>query len=127
MDKRRANPAPLMQARSPTSLNDKDLVVAISQSGRTQVLLDAMALVKKSGATIIGLAPGNTPVAQECDIALHIDVEENTESYTPLPSRIAHMAVIDILAVGVSKAKGPAISDHLQKVNRGLQSLRKAK
>tara|TARA_R110000868_G_scaffold391396_3_gene661457 strand:- start:52886 stop:53737 length:852 start_codon:yes stop_codon:yes gene_type:complete len=118
---------PHIQAMSAMSLTDEDVVVAISQTGRTQILLDGMALVKESGATIIGLAPSNTPVALECDIPLHIDVEEDTENYTPLPSRIAHMAVIDILAVGVSKAKGPAIGEHLQKVNRGLQSLRKTK
>lgn len=118
---------PHIQAMSAMSLTDEDVVVAISQSGRTQALLDAMNLVKESGAKIIGLAPGNTPVARECDIALHIDVEEDTENYTPLPSRIAHMAIIDILAVGVSKAKGPAIGEHLRKVNRGLQSLRQNK
>jgi len=106
------------------SLQSGDVVVAISQSGRTQVLIDAMALVKETGATIIGLAPSNTPVAQDCDIALHIDVKEDIEKYTPLPSRMAHMAVMDILAVGVSKAKGPAVGEHLQKIHKALQPLR---
>lgn len=117
---------PHIQAMSAMSLNTDDVVVAISQSGRTQALIDAMSLVKESGATVIGLAPSNTPVAQQCDIAVHIDVEENTESYTPLPSRMAHMVVIDILAVGVSKGKGPDINEHLRKLDRGLQSLRQS-
>ncbi len=116
---------PHIQAMSAMSLQPGDVVVAISQSGRTQVLIDAMALVKETGATIIGLAPSNTPVAQDCDIALHIDVKEDIENYTPLPSRMAHMAVMDILAVGVSKAKGPAVGEHLQKIHRALQPLRK--
>ncbi|ARN76340.1 transcriptional regulator [Oceanicoccus sagamiensis] len=115
---------PHIQAMSAMSLQPGDVVVAISQSGRTQVLLDAMALVKETGATIIGLAPSNTPVAQGCDIALHIDVKEDIENYTPLPSRMAHMAVMDILAVGVSKAKGPAVGEHLQKIHRALKPLR---
>ena len=115
---------PHIQAMSAMSLQPGDVVVAISQSGRTQVLLDAMALVKETGATIIGLAPSNTPVARDCDIALHIDVKEDIENYTPLPSRMAHMAVMDILAVGVSKAKGPAVGEHLQKIHRALQPLR---
>ena len=117
---------PHIQAMSAMSLNAEDVVVAISQSGRTQALIDAMALVKESGATVIGLAPSNTPVAQQCDIAVHIDVEETTENYTPLPSRMAHMVVIDILAVGVSKGKGPSINEHLRKLERGLQSLRQS-
>ncbi|WP_339338466.1 transcriptional regulator HexR [uncultured Oceanicoccus sp.] len=115
---------PHIQAMSAMSLQSGDVVVAISQSGRTQVLIDAMALVKETGATIIGLAPSNTPVAQDCDIALHIDVKEDIEKYTPLPSRMAHMAVMDILAVGVSKAKGPAVGEHLQKIHKALQPLR---
>lgn len=115
---------PHIQAMSAMSLKPGDVVVAISQSGRTQALIDGMALVKEAQATIIGLAPSGTPVANQCDIPLHIDVKEDIENYTPLPSRMAHMAVIDILAVGVSKAKGPAISEHLQKIHRGLQSLR---
>jgi RpiR family carbohydrate utilization transcriptional regulator len=115
---------PHIQAMSAMSLQPGDVVVAISQSGRTQALIDAMILVKEAGATIIGLAPSRTPVARQCDIALHIDVKEDIETYTPLPSRMAHMALIDILAVGVSKAKGPAISAHLRKIHRGLQSLR---
>lgn len=115
---------PHIQAMSAMSLEPGDVVVAISQSGRTQALIDAMGLVKEAGATLIGLAPSDTPVARCCDIAVHIDVKEDIENYTPLPSRMAHMAVIDILAVGVSKAKGPMINLHLQKLHRGLQSLR---
>jgi RpiR family carbohydrate utilization transcriptional regulator len=83
-----------------------------------------MQLAREAGARIIGLAPSATPVALHCDIAIHIDVEEDPENYTPLPSRIAHMAAIDILAVGVARTKGPAIGEHLRKLHRGLLPLR---
>jgi len=115
---------PHLQAMSAMSLRRGDVVVAISQSGRTQALIDAIHLVRETGATVIGLAPSATPVADACDVAIFIDVEEDNENYTPLPSRIAHMAVIDILAVGVSRAKGPSVREHLANLNRGLQSLR---
>jgi RpiR family transcriptional regulator, carbohydrate utilization regulator len=115
---------PHIQAMSAMSLTEQDVVVAISQSGRTQALIDAMVLVKETGATVIGLAPSATPVARQCDIPIYIDFKEDIENYTPLPSRMAHMTVIDILAVGVSKAKGPGVGDHLRKLHRGLQSLR---
>lgn len=115
---------PHLQAMSAMSLTSQDVVVAISQSGRSQALIDAMTLVKETGATVIGLAPSATPVAKQCDIPIYIDVKEDIENYTPLPSRMAHMTVIDILAVGVSKVKGPSVSEHLRKLHRGLQSLR---
>ncbi len=115
---------PHIQAMSAMSLRRGDVVVAISQSGRTRALLDAIQLVKEAGATVVGLAPSGTPVVEACDLPIYIDVEEDNENYTPLPSRIAHMAVIDILAVGVSRAKGPSVREHLATLNRGLQSLR---
>ena len=116
---------PHLQAMSAMSLTPGDVVVAISQSGRTKSLLEAMDHVREAGAEIIGLAPAHTPVIRHCTIPIPIDVEQATDdSYTPLPSRIAHLAVIDILAVGVSKMKGEKVVRHLSKLNRGLQSLR---
>jgi len=109
---------------SALSLGASDVVVAISQSGRTSALLEAMALAQQAGARVIGLAPTGTPITEQCDIAIHIDIEEDQDNYSPLPSRIAHMAVIDILAVGVARTKGPAIGEHLRKLNRELLSLR---
>ncbi|GHD34922.1 SIS domain-containing protein [Halioglobus pacificus] len=116
---------PHIQAMAAMSLSPEDVVVAISQSGRTTALLEAMDHVHESGAVIIGLAPGDTPVLNNSTIAIPIDVASpEDESYTPLPSRIAHLAVIDILAVGVSKMKGSDVDRHLIKLNRGLQTLR---
>jgi RpiR family carbohydrate utilization transcriptional regulator len=115
---------PHIQAMAALSLGDQDVVVAISQSGRTRALLEAMALAQQSGARVIGLAPTSTLVALQSDIPIYIDVEEESENYTPLPSRIAHMALIDILAVGVARTKGPAIGEHLRRLHRELLSLR---
>ena len=118
---------PHLQAMSAMSLTPGDVVVAISQSGRTTSLLEAMDHVRESGALIVGLAPSRTPVLNACTIPIPIDVEPATgDSFTPLPSRIAHMAMIDILAVGVSKMKGEEVDRHLGKLNRGLQKLRSA-
>lgn len=120
-----AHSDPHLQAMSAMSLTPGDVVVAISQSGRTTSLIEAMDHVRESGALIVGLAPSRTPVLNACTIPIPIDVEPAPgDSFTPLPSRIAHMAVIDILAVGVSKMKGEEVDRHLSKLNRGLQKLR---
>ena len=120
-----AHSDPHMQAMSAMSLIPGDVVVAISQSGRSTSLLEAMEHVHEAGAVVIGLAPGATPVVRRSTIAIPIDVEQaSDDSYTPLPSRIAHLAVIDVLAVGVSRMKGEKVRSHLSKLNRGLQLLR---
>jgi RpiR family transcriptional regulator, carbohydrate utilization regulator len=120
-----AHSDPHIQAMSAMSLTPDDVVVAISQSGRSSALLEALDFVRESGALSIGLAPGGTPVIERCNLPIPIDVAEPSEgSYSPLPSRIAHLTIIDILAAGVSRTKGGEVDLHLARLNRRLQSLR---
>jgi RpiR family carbohydrate utilization transcriptional regulator len=113
-----------IQTMSALSLQKGDVVVAISQSGRTRSLLDVIELVKDVGGIVIGMAPSGTPVAEAATIPLCIDVDEEFEIYTPLSSRIAHLAVIDVLAVGVAQRKGSRLQGHLYRLRSGMQSLR---
>ena len=115
---------PHLQNMSATSLQPNDVVIAISQSGRTQALLDSMELVKKSGGVVIAIAPSGSPVARKATIAIEVDATEDIQIYTPLSSRIAHLAVIDVLAIGVAQKKGPQLEEHLQRLQAGLSSLR---
>ena len=113
-----------IQKMSALSLQKGDVVVAISQSGRTRSLLDTIELVKDMDAIVIGMAPSGTPIAEAATIPICIDVDEEFEIYTPLSSRIAHLAVIDVLAVGVAQRKGPRLQGHLYRLRAGMQSLR---
>eukprot|EP01132_Coremiostelium_polycephalum_P023180 gene23180-27560_t len=87
-------------------------------------LLITANLVRESGATLITLCPSQTPLAELSTVNLAIDVHEDTEIYTPLTSRIAHLVVIDVLAMGVAMARGPSLVNHLKSVKRSLRSLR---
>jgi RpiR family carbohydrate utilization transcriptional regulator len=115
---------PHLQNMSATSLEPGDVVVALSQSGRTRALLESMARVQERGALVIGLAPSGTPVATGADIPIAIDVREDIQLYTPLSSRIAHLVVIDVLAIGVAQRKGAGLEEHLPRLQEGLRSLR---
>ncbi|MEH6639874.1 MAG: transcriptional regulator HexR [Porticoccaceae bacterium] len=115
---------PHLQNMSATSLEPGDVVVAFSQSGRTQALLDSMEQVKKRGAVVLALTPSNTPIAAAASIAIAIDVKEDIQLYTPMSSRIAHLVVIDVLAIGVAQQKGPQLQEHLLRLQEGLSTLR---
>lgn len=117
---------PHLQNMSATSLCPGDAVVAISQSGRTRALLDSIELVKRRGAVVVALAPSATPVVQAATIPICIDVKEDIQIYTPLSSRIAHLTVIDVLAIGVAQTKGPRLQQHLLNLQEGLSALRVA-
>ena len=115
---------PHMQAMSAVTLKPSDVAICISQSGRSKDLLTTANLVRESGATLITLCPSQTPLAELATVNLAIDVQEDTEIYTPLTSRIAHLVVIDVLAMGVAMARGPDLVNHLKSVKRSLRSLR---
>jgi len=115
---------PHMQAISAVSLDDRDVVVAISQTGRTKDLLHTVKLVKETGTTVISLCPSNTPLADLACIPIHIDLEEDKDLSTLMSSRVIHLVVIDVLAVGVAMKLGPGLVDHLKTIKRSLRSLR---
>ena len=115
---------PHMQTISAVSMSAGDVVVAISQTGQTKDLLHTVKLVKETGATVISLCPSNTALADLANIAIHIDVEEDKDLSTLMSSRVLHLVVIDVLAVGVAMRLGPALLDHLKTIKRSLRNLR---
>lgn len=115
---------PHMQAMSAVTLKETDVAICISQSGRSKDLLTTANLVRETGAVLITLCPSQTPLAELASIHLAIDVQEDTEIYTPLTSRIAHLVVIDVLAMGVAMSRGPDLVNHLKSVKRSLRTLR---
>ncbi|SDL52550.1 transcriptional regulator, RpiR family [Modicisalibacter muralis] len=113
-----------MQNMSAATLKEGDVVVAISQTGRTRALVASVRMAREAGATVIGLCPNGSPLAEEVTLPLYIDVPEDTEIYTPMTSRIAHLVLIDVLAVGVAKTRGPKLAEQLKAVKRSLNPLR---
>ncbi len=115
---------PHMQSMSAVTLGDKDVVVAISQSGRTLDLMHSIKLAQKHGAVVVSLAPQNTPVSNAADLPIHINIEEDTDQFTPMTSRIAHLMVIDMLAVAVTQRRGTDFANHLNAIKQSIRSLR---
>ena len=115
---------PHMQSMSAVTLNEEDVVVAISQSGRTKDLLHSIQLAQAHGAIVICMAPEGTPISNEADIPIYINIDEDTDQFTPMTSRIAHLMVIDILAIAVTQRRGPDFIAHLNAIKQSIQSLR---
>ena len=62
----------------------------------------------------------SAPVAELCFIPIYINLEENQQRYTPVSSRIAHLVVIDVMAIGVAMLRGDALQEHLKLLNKTL-------
>ncbi|CCD35333.1 Glucokinase / HTH-type transcriptional regulator (HexR?) [Candidatus Paraburkholderia kirkii UZHbot1] len=91
-----------MQAASAALLGKGGVIVAVSKSGRAPELLRVLEVAMQQGATVIAITSSNTPLAKRATVALETDHIEIRESQLSMISRILHLLIIDILAVGVA-------------------------
>jgi RpiR family carbohydrate utilization transcriptional regulator len=102
-------------------LKKGDVVVAISQRGNSQPLLRSVQLARNMQADVIALSPSGTPLAEMATVLVPIDLSFNTDPYTPISARLAHLVVIDILAVGLAIKRGPEFRNKMQNAQKALQ------
>lgn len=91
-----------MQAASAALLGKGDVIVAVSKSGRAPELLRVLDVAMQAGARVIAITSSNTPLAKRATVALETDHIEIRESQLSMISRILHLVMIDMLAVGVA-------------------------
>lgn len=94
-------------------LGANDVVVAISNTGRTRDILDACRSALNGGAKVIAITHGNSPLARLATVGLFANVDEDTDIFSPMTSRVSHLAIGDILAVGLALARGPELAEKL--------------
>ncbi len=104
-------------------LSKGDVVVAISQRGSSRALLRSVQLARKSGADVIVLAPSGTPLAELATVLIAIDIRFDADPFTPISARLAHLVVIDILAVGLALQLGPAFREKMQHAQEALEQV----
>ncbi|GAB4182936.1 MAG: DNA-binding transcriptional regulator HexR [Wenzhouxiangellaceae bacterium] len=105
-------------------LDAGSVVIAISHTGRTRNLLNSVRQARASGATIIALSRSGSPLAALADIVLAADLKEDTSIYMPMRSRLAHLALLDVLVIALSLHLGDDISHRLSRVKDNLNQLR---
>jgi RpiR family transcriptional regulator, carbohydrate utilization regulator len=101
-----------------------DVVVVISNTGRTRDILEAVKSALASGAKVIAITHGNSPLARMASVGLFANVDEDTDIFSPMTSRVSHLAIGDILAVGVALARGPEFAERLAEAKDVLDKRR---
>ena len=104
-------------------LGKGDAVVAISQRGTSSAVIRSAQLARNGGADVIVLAPRGTPLAALATVLVPIDIGGDSDPYTPISARLAHLAVIDMLAVGLALRAGPERRRMLLAAQRALQRI----
>jgi sugar/nucleoside kinase (ribokinase family)/D-arabinose 5-phosphate isomerase GutQ len=90
-------------------LRPGDLLIAISNSGRTAELLDAVAAARSLGARVLALSEsGESPLARAADAQLCVRVEREGDplDLAPRASTLAQILVLGALSVELQVRKG---------------------
>lgn len=106
-----------LQRVAAAMLHERCCVLAISNSGRSKDLIANIKLAKSSGAKIISITASASPLAELSHLHLSVDLGEDDDYLAPIKARIAHMAVVDTLAIGLAVRCKPAYLERLRQAN----------
>ncbi|WP_439602245.1 MurR/RpiR family transcriptional regulator [Devosia sp.] len=111
------------QRMSASTLQPGDVAFAISNSGQSKAVVEAIQIAASFGAATIALTRPGTPLAKVAGIVIPIVIPEDDNVLVPTPSRYAHMAVIDTLASGVAQQLGARGREALRRVRYTLTAI----
>jgi RpiR family transcriptional regulator, carbohydrate utilization regulator len=105
-------------------LSPADVVIIISYTGRTKALVECARLANAKGVPVIGLTRKGSPLGKYCDVVLNAVTQEDTDLFTPMTSRIVHLALIDLLATVVALRMGKTIEENIRSIKSNIADTR---
>jgi glucokinase len=115
-----AHTDPQLQEVAAAMLRPTDVVVVISHSGKLRHLAPAVEAALANGATVIALAPPNSPLARRAHLTLAVEHGEDSADHIPMVSRLLLLLLVDILAVGVSLNRSSPFAEMQREARRGI-------
>lgn len=110
---------------SASLLEEGCVAIAVSHSGATTDMIEALAEAKRNGATTVAItnAP-RSPLAAAADHVLTTAAMETTFRSAATGSRLAQLAVVDCLFVGVAQQRFEASMQALEETRRAVAAKR---
>ncbi|MFO1226176.1 glucokinase [Roseateles sp.] len=93
---------PRLQQLAAELLGPGDVAILTSGGGRAPELLNVLDLAQARGAKVIAITAGQSPLAKRADAALVVDHLEDTTTHLPMVSRVLHLLMVDVLALGLA-------------------------
>jgi|UPI0006886525 RpiR family carbohydrate utilization transcriptional regulator len=109
-----------LQRMSASTLGPGDTVLAICNSGFIREVLESVEIARQYGAKLIAMTKPQTPLARLADVAVLVDVPEDPDIFKPTASRIAQIAVMDVIATGVAVKRGAVVHEKLRRIRHNL-------
>ena len=105
-------------------MKEGDLLVSISFTGRTTEIVETAKIAKKNGVKTIALTSEDSPLAKLSDVVLHIHTHLENNLHIPMTSRLAHLAIIDILSATVQARFGKVFDSRKDEVIKNIEKTR---
>ena len=99
----------------------RDVLIFISHGGGWPELTRAAELARQRGATVIALTDRDSKLASVATIVFPCEGVEDPSIYTPMSSRLAHLALLDAVQVALALVLGETAVDKLKKSRQALQ------
>jgi DNA-binding MurR/RpiR family transcriptional regulator len=122
---------PVMACREPhvarmtgATLKPGDVFLAISSTGRTPEVIDALGIAARYGATTIAITRPESDLARAADIALTVWIGEYPDALTPSASRFAFLAILDVVAAATGYRLGPLARENLRRIKFNIMDAR---
>lgn len=110
-----------MQMIAAVSMNSEDVLLAISHSGSSRDVAEAIQVAKEKQAAVITItSSGNSPVSKLSDIRLYTRSQETKYRTYAIASRMAELTIIDTLYTGVALRMGESAITNFEALEKAL-------
>ena len=116
----------VQQRMAAATIAPGDCLLCISYTGRTIAMQEIAALARSRGASVIGLTAPGSPLAAACSVVLGVAAGEDTDIHMPMSSRIAQLALIDVLVTALTLRAGPGFGERLRMLKQHVRVTRSA-
>lgn len=104
----------------------QDVLLVVSNTGRTKLITEVNGAARKARLRTVAITAPGSPLARDASVAILVEPAENAEIFTPMASRLVHLAIVDALATGVALKLGPEAVDRLARIKTVLRTTRAA-
>lgn len=98
----------------------RSVLVIASQTGSAAELVRAAMIARKNGGTVIALTDPDSSLAGAVEILFACQAQPDANVYTPMSSRLAHLALLDALQVSLAIRLGETAVENLRRCKDAL-------
>ena len=108
-----------------SNMQENDLAIGISHSGRTKAVVDAMRQAKHVGANTLAITSYSASILnKESEYAIVVYPDEENYPVEAVSARVAHLCVVDALMMTLATMKHKDFADHIASRNKALEEIR---